>query len=171
MASVMLQMTWGEGPRISELREHYDPFKGSGREYIWQDDAACGGIDPELFMVNRMGDPEVAHIKASQALRAHNLDKLERAKSVCEDCPVKRECLEDATSSDLHWSVRGGQTPTSLQGDKLRMSRGDIPISEASEYIEYTCRSGRHVGDGYRGKKPDRNGKLVNFCLGCRLEA
>lgn len=168
MASTMLQVSWTEGPRVSPLRSYYDPFKSPGREYIWQDDAACGGIDTETFMVNRLGDPEVSHIKSTQVLRQHNSDKIERAKALCSDCPVVQQCLDSASSADRHWSVRGGETPGALSTGKLRMSHGDIPNADTNEYIEYRCRRGRHLGSSYRGEKRDsKTGNIVTYCLGC----
>lgn len=167
MPSVMLSMvSLKDGPEVPALRGGYDPFSSPGRDYIWQDDANCQRADPELFMVNRMGDPEVAHIKSTQALRRYNESKIERAKEYCNDCPVMQECLDNSTPADLHWSVRAGLTPASVVGKRMKTSRGEIPSSDTTEYLEFICRSGRHRGDHHRGYKNGEEG-AVQYCRSC----
>lgn len=121
------------------VRKVYDPFRGSSREYVWTDDAYCVGSDPELFQLNRLGDPEVDHISElrTDLLAQHNRAKVERAKLVCEGCPVRATCLATASTSDLHWSVRGGQTPKRLAGQKA------IPAFPIQDYIPWQC---KHCG-------------------------
>lgn len=47
----------------------------------WRDDAACSGIDPEVFFPVSAGLGQVAAVN--------------RAKAICRECPVKAPCLAD----------------------------------------------------------------------------
>lgn len=67
--------------------------------YIWRDDAACLFSDPSQFEVDelrRMADEE---------------KKFASAKETCGLCPVRAECLEDASREDLMFTMRGGLLP------------------------------------------------------------
>lgn len=125
------------GPDVLLLRQVYDPSKGSPLEYVWTDDAACLWSDPELFQLSQFGDPDVEHIEVNQTARLtkFNREKVEKAKSICEGCPVRATCLKTASTSDLHWSVRGGQTPKRLDGQKA------IPNFPMNEYMPWACKS------------------------------
>lgn len=133
------------------IRKSYDPFRGSSREYVWTDDANCQGSDPTLFQVSQFGDPEVSHIPKENPylLGKYNRDKIELAKSICEGCPVRATCLETASTSDLHWSVRGGQTPKRL--DKQKM----IPSFPIKKYLPWTCVQCGGEEYGLRWQKED----------------
>ena len=132
--------------------------------HSWQDDAACGGIDPDKFMVSRRGDPDVREARGV-TIRNHNVRKMTTAKVVCDGCPVRATCLKEADESDLFWTMRGGQWPTSMRaaGAKNKKSvpssgrRGTKPfLDDQSE-----CPSG-HVG---RWKaRADREGKYCHDC-------
>lgn len=88
----------------------YDPFRGSSREYVWTDDAACNGIDPEQFEVTQEWDPAAEGRKAL-ALRRYNEQKVADARKICESCPVRKTCLDKSEVSDRFWTVRGGLEP------------------------------------------------------------
>lgn len=62
---------------------------GRLRAQTWRREAACRGVDPELFFPGR-GDPE----------------GLARAKAVCETCPVREHCAEDGMGE--RFGVWGG---------------------------------------------------------------
>lgn len=57
----------------------------------WEDYAACARVDPDLF-----------HPTGRDSVM------LAAAKLVCSDCPVTRECLQDALDSGEDQGVRGG---------------------------------------------------------------
>lgn len=57
----------------------------------WQDNAACRGMDPELFF------PDIGH--SMNAIRA---------KRVCATCPVADHCLEYALTSGERFGIWGG---------------------------------------------------------------
>lgn len=135
----------------------------------WTAGASCASMAIERFTVSRVGDPEVSHLKTTQAVGTYNRKKFKDAVEVCNSCPVRQECAEDASEADLYWTMRGGLTPTYYEGG-AGVSR--IPNVDTQEYLEYVCRSRRHVGDAYRGKKPSwrGNGSVVDYCIGCDNE-
>lgn len=60
-------------------------------ELGWQQDAACLGMNPELFFPGR-GDTGT----------------LNEAKRVCRECPVQEQCLEYSFRHHELWGVWGG---------------------------------------------------------------
>lgn len=66
----------------------------------WRKQAACRGMDPNLFFVDR-GDTK----------------KCREARAICEPCPVKAECLQYAIDLDSHLEgVWGGTTERERRG-------------------------------------------------------
>lgn len=61
----------------------------------WQEGAACSGMDPKMFEVDGRLDEE-------------RKVEIARAISVCSSCPVKQQCLDDASEMDLATTIRGG---------------------------------------------------------------
>lgn len=59
----------------------------------WRLRAACVGVDPELFFPDGNGDP-----------------RRKQAQAICDDCPVRRECLKFAEREDIPYGVFGGRT-------------------------------------------------------------
>ena len=59
----------------------------------WRDDAACRGLDPELFFPER-----------------YHTEGVELAKAVCETCPVTSECLRYAVEIREDLGIFGGMT-------------------------------------------------------------
>lgn len=69
-------------------------------ENDWRADAACKGIDPELFF-------------SSEDL-PNKQDRLERegaAKAVCARCAVRPDCLEYAIAAGERYGIWGGLNP------------------------------------------------------------
>ena len=58
---------------------------------IWQDEAACKGVDPNVFVTPRGGP-------VTEAL------------TYCDRCPVVEECLEVALADPLIFGVWGGMS-------------------------------------------------------------
>jgi WhiB family redox-sensing transcriptional regulator len=56
----------------------------------WQEAAACRGADPEELF--------------AESTRQN------RAKAVCEGCPVRIDCLVEALDNRIEWGVWGGMT-------------------------------------------------------------
>lgn len=141
---------------MPQYRQKYDPWRGSSREYVWTDDAACANAMPELFILSTKDDPGLEGISNAE-LRKLNESKVETALKYCESCPVKKSCLASAEGSDLHWSVRGGQTPKRLLGQKAVIS---FP---AEDYFEWECKK---CGGGEYGWHMN-GGKLAKYCRPC----
>lgn len=70
--------------------------------HVWQDDAACAGLDPRLFF------PEPG-VSVKDAL------------AICATCPVKTECLDYAMSNVERFGIYGGTT--AKQRKTLRRGR------------------------------------------------
>lgn len=75
----------------------------------WHVHAACLGVDTGLFFIDRS-----------------NTQRYKAAVSICRQCPVRAECLNDALTAErglgvrLRYGVWGGLTPrqrTRLRGD------------------------------------------------------
>jgi WhiB family redox-sensing transcriptional regulator len=64
------------------------------RNLDWQAEAACHGVDPEVFF-------------PSSSLGLVGL-QVERAKEVCQACPVTRECLDLSLAAGHEIGVWGG---------------------------------------------------------------
>lgn len=73
----------------------------------WRDDAACRGLDTNVFFAG-LGE-----------LRTHQL-----AKAICAKCPVREECLESALAmSPELCGVWGGTTQTERSALRRRRRR------------------------------------------------
>ncbi len=68
----------------------------------WRDQAACNGIDSDVFF------PETEDEASSQA-----------AKTICAECPVAQACLQYALSTNQGAGVWGGLD----EGERRRMRR------------------------------------------------
>ncbi|MGD9704361.1 MAG: WhiB family transcriptional regulator [Acidimicrobiia bacterium] len=63
-------------------------------EYGWRQDAICRDTDPDLFFpVGTTG---------------HALVQIDRAREVCDQCPVKVDCLEFALETNQDSGIWGG---------------------------------------------------------------
>jgi WhiB family redox-sensing transcriptional regulator len=58
----------------------------------WRSDAACTGVDSEIFFPVLEDDPEAAA----------------KAKSICAECPVREACLQYALATNQAAGVWGG---------------------------------------------------------------
>ncbi|MFN2503986.1 MAG: WhiB family transcriptional regulator [Acidimicrobiales bacterium] len=77
-------------------------FTNPRTDIAWRDDAACRGLDPDVFF------------PASD-------DEAGVAKAVCETCPVREECLEYALETRQEDGIWGGLTETERR--RLRRRR------------------------------------------------
>jgi WhiB family transcriptional regulator, redox-sensing transcriptional regulator len=63
-------------------------------DYSWRNNAICRDTDPDLFFpVGTTG---------------HALVQIDRAREVCDQCPVKTECLEFALETNQDSGIWGG---------------------------------------------------------------
>ena len=93
-----------DGPAEERSMPSRSPLRSS-----WVERARCRGMDVELFFP--IGTGEAAQAQA------------ERAKRVCAECPVRRECLEYALSSGADDGIWGGMTPQERRQLHLRRRR------------------------------------------------
>jgi WhiB family redox-sensing transcriptional regulator len=84
--------------------EHPRPEAAGG----WEDRAACLGMPTTLFF------PETG--QSAQA---------RRAKTICDSCPVRVDCLEAAIATDSHHDhgIRGGLSETARNALRLQRAR------------------------------------------------
>ncbi len=75
----------------------------------WRDHAVCLGEDPELFFPVGTAGPALA--------------QEQRAKELCRNCPVKRECLERALTDGQESGVWGGFSENERRALRRRSSR------------------------------------------------
>src|ERR1700722_3518013 len=80
---------------------------GAGTPPDWRDDAACRDHDPELFFPEGTAGP---------ALRQG-----ERAKQICQSCPVRTLCLRFALQHGLGFGIWGGAA-----GEERRFMRHTV---------------------------------------------
>ncbi|MEW1565774.1 WhiB family transcriptional regulator [Streptomyces sp. NPDC093509] len=92
------------------------------RDYHWRDDATCATVDPELFYPTGPGGT------AAQMER--------QAKSICDVCPVRAECLAEAIEAGDYTGIRGGLTEVERRGMVRGGQTAFLRCLEAQEYIE-----------------------------------
>lgn len=80
---------------------------------FWQDDAACKGMDSEIFY------PNVVEERADD----HWQDFVE-AKSICANCPVRLNCLNESLENREPDGVWGGLTPRERRRSIRKLMRG-----------------------------------------------
>lgn len=89
---------------------------------LWHEQAVCRGLPPQVFYG--------ANEKAPMSTR-----EIERAKTVCGTCPVRRDCLRQGLQED--WGVWGGFTRSEREraaqilGTWLETDDGDLTIIPA----------------------------------------
>ena len=74
--------------------------------YRWQDDAVCAQTDPEIFYPERGGSTR-------------------EAKAVCQGCPVREQCLEEAVANDERFGIWGGLSERERR--KIKIARRGTP--------------------------------------------
>jgi len=159
-AQVELEWT-GSPDRNYNDGSRWDPTQGSPREFVWTDEAACAGEDPELFQVSQQGDPDAGN-RRGPALTKFNLAKYQQARVICEGCPIRAACLENSQPSDRYWSVRGGELP-----GKLKAERGKgVPGFDMSDWAE--PRSCKIHGPAHMYVYDRKGGGKQIYCGACR---
>ena len=95
----------------------------------WRDLAACKGEPVQVFFPTDVcihpADERDNHI--CKICRRAREDDYHLAKSICADCPVRKECLDHALhSEDGYHGVWGGTTPRERKIMRRRRRLGDI---------------------------------------------
>ena len=78
----------------------------------WRSDAACLGVDPDLFFPERGGDGR-------------------GAKAVCAECPVTAECLDFALINSEKFGIWGGKS----ERERGRI-RSRLPMPERTTWLD-----------------------------------
>ena len=124
------------------------------------DDSGWIPLERVTAFVGRNESGKTALLKA---LHKFNQERIEAAQRICASCPVKRQCLENATTSDLHWSVRGGLVPKrhELRGGKKAAPSFDptpwLPAWECKEHGSMSIRyrdADKSSGAGKGNRRP-----------------
>ena len=86
-------------------------------DYTWRVDAVCKDTDPELFFpVGTTG----------QALL-----QIDRAKQVCDECPVKIECLDFAIETNQDSGIWGGTSEEERRDIRRRIAARNKALKAA----------------------------------------
>ena len=64
----------------------------------WREQAACAGVDPDLFFPLGESGPV-------------NEPMIDAAKALCEECVVKQDCLNYVLANNEKYGIWGGTTP------------------------------------------------------------
>jgi WhiB family redox-sensing transcriptional regulator len=81
----------------------------TGNAANWRSAAACQSADPDLFFpISSSGPAE---------------QQIARAKRICANCVVRRECLEYAVTHEQVYGIWGGTTAEDRQRDRRRKRR------------------------------------------------
>lgn len=76
---------------VPQLSPIYDKWE-------WQHDGACRNVDPEIFFLED-------RVRGSE-----KREREQKAKKVCQTCPVINECLQHALTVPETYGVWGGMT-------------------------------------------------------------
>ena len=79
----------------------------------WREDAACRGIESSVFF---SPDGERGQDRARRE---------ERARRICEDCPVLSRCRDHALATGGPYGIWGGMTETDRRRHAHRLRRGE----------------------------------------------
>lgn len=100
--------------------------------YVWQEEAACGSLDPKYFEFQDRDNPSYRPEKGRYnggkvrvlEVRPSNRVRLTKGQAVCLTCPVAQQCIETADQADVFYTVRGGYLPIVLDypGPKPKVS-------------------------------------------------
>lgn len=151
---------------FSSVDRKYTPSKG--REYIWQDEAACEGSDLNDFMYVQRDEPGYRALPyitkwgktKVRDERTTNKIKLEASAKTCQSCPVSRQCLDTASKSDLFWSLRGGRLPGVLTERMIK-----APASDVSDYFDWECKT--HGRKWLSKRWREETQKMGFYCTEC----
>lgn len=78
----------------------------------WREDAACRGIESSVFF---SPDAERGQARAQRE---------SRARRICADCPVLRQCRDHALVTGEPYGIWGGTTETDRRRHARRLRRG-----------------------------------------------
>ena len=126
--------------------------------YIWQDDAACLYKDPVLFEIIDDEHPAGKDLNRQQKI-LQTVKNFAEAKTICDSCPVLKQCGENASGDDLAFTFRAGRRPRSFSGKTSGRAPG--PRLERPRDAK-----GRLLRDGFcdRGHEMEEGARICNTC-------
>ena len=86
-------------------------------ENDWRPEAACRGLDPELFF----SSDDIVN-------RQERLEREAEAKAVCTRCTVRKDCLSYALDAGERYGIWGGLNPQERRA--LGRARAQDPAAE-----------------------------------------
>lgn len=133
-------------------------------EFQWQEDAACRFQPHTLFEIASADDAIAEGIvpdgnDPQNELTDLNVANFERAVQICNTCPVKQTCLDEANPDDFLWTIRGGKLPINFNPNKQGR-----PPGRYGKVGPNGVRICKNCGEEQAGVKP--NGGL--FCKPCK---
>lgn len=81
---------------------------GHGHRENWRELAACRSAEPDLFFPAPAGGQ--GGVSAGGQSGVSTDGEAERAKAVCAECPVRRECLQFALATRQAYGIWGGMS-------------------------------------------------------------
>jgi WhiB family redox-sensing transcriptional regulator len=76
----------------------------------WRSRSACRHADPELFFPVGSAGPA--------------LEAIDRAKAICQECPVRARCLDWALTHNVAYGVWGGRTEEERRASRVLPAPG-----------------------------------------------
>ncbi len=98
----------------------------SERPLNWRDEAACVGVDPDLFFPSKRG--------------GFPPDQIERARKVCHGCPAIMRCLQYAVEEDIRYGIWGGLTEKERAMRKTAVQQRKLSEAALLRYIDSKIR-------------------------------
>jgi WhiB family redox-sensing transcriptional regulator len=103
----------------------------------WRSQAKCRGEDTEIFFPTRAEyDPNITPGQRRRLQEKINLldpniqsNQISRARVMCVQCPVRKECLEFAVINFIVHGIYGGLTPKDRRGMTPESLKIGIPFS------------------------------------------
>ena len=120
------------------------PFEHEA-EFKWQEDAACRFQPHTLFEIASKDSP-IAYGLTVNEIKDLNEANFDRAKEICNTCPVFDLCYTSAEESDFDWTVRAGILPVKYNSTPQgRPLKGD-PSKCPKGHSNWKLRPGEHGG-------------------------
>ena len=143
--------------RVNKLLADAYTFLDTSREVVnqhWRSQALCSGMQSEEYDWFADGFPHRVHAgPPSRSVLLSQLRKCEKPMSLCEQCPVRDDCLRSAiVEKDWDFGVFGGLPP--FWRRKAAVHIGEKPLSYAR--LLGVVRLGMEEKQGYDSDSIDR---------------
>ena len=101
----------------------------------WTDEAECLGYKYEIFFPIIIDEDGEEWFDDGTIWEAYGDTSsfYDEARSICNVCPVKEECLEDAMISKERYGMRGGLTPIERRRIERKERRAKLKAKRAEQ--------------------------------------